>query len=822
VAQPKSEARFALRAQPALVAAVLCAAVLALALSATPAGAVLERIGGHSYGVTPIRGVNLARHPAARRALAASERSHTRARPYDTVGQLTSHGGPVMHSVTSHVVYWDPSGEFTATTKSVVKTFFTDLAHDSGLASNVFGIAGQYKDAGGHALYSSAFESEGTDATAFPSSGCTVPAEFDTGPPYTHCITDEQLRSELSAYVAAQSLPKGPTQQYFVLLPHTVVTCFPEEEFEIEGVIFKVHPCSNNEFCAYHSSIAGGSANEIIYSDIPFSLLDKEHVKACQFDENAEVQHPNGDTTGTDASTRFADVALKFTSHEYTEAATDPLGNAWFDSTGQENGDKCNATGEGRGEDPNAFLPTLGGSAVSGTLFNQSINSDSFYLQSEWDNVAKACLMKPLALKSAAFSVSPTEGFEGGAVKFSGAVTDPYGGQGFVWKFGDGTEAAGAAPEHVYSEPGSYEVTMTATDAFTGSTVAPVVHTVVVDEGPTAAFTFAPNPVAEGSPVKFDGKTSEDPDGSITTYEWSFGDGTEVGGEEPEHAYGSSGSYLVTLTVTDSASHTATITQTVTVEGKPAVVTGAAGAVGVSSATLNATVNPRGPSVTKCTFEYGTSTLYGSSAPCAFLPGAGSAPVTVSAALSGLSANTLYHFRIVASNAFGSGEGGDHAFTTTSVLPPIVPPVLTQPPVEILPGASSAFTSSASFDAKTGMITVTVAVGDPGTIKWLLTFQNGKFGVFAARTSKCKKGLVRLGGKCRPAKVVFARGSKSVAAPGTVKLSIRPSAAGLKALKSALKHKKGVPVTVTLTFQSSRGASPVIHTRTVVVKLKKR
>ena len=34
---------------------------------------------------------------------------------------------------------------------------------------------------------------------------------------------------------------------------------------------------------------------------------------------------------------------------------------------------------------------------------------------------------------------------------------------------------------------------------------------------------------------------------------------------------------------------------------------------------------------------------------------------------------------------------------------------------------------------------------------WLITFQNGKFGAFAASTKKCSKGQVRLAGKCRPA-----------------------------------------------------------------------
>jgi hypothetical protein len=44
----------------------------------------------------------------------------------------------------------------------------------------------------------------------------------------------------------------------------------------------------------------------------------------------------------------------------------------------------------------------------------------------------------------------------------------------------------------------------------------------------------------------------------------------------------------------------------------------------------------------------------------------------------------------------------------------------------------------------------------------------------------------------------------------------------LKALKNALKQKKGLPVTITLTFQSARGGSPVSHTRVLTVKLRKK
>src|SRR5207302_3722255 len=77
----------------------------------------------------------------------------------------------------------------------------------------------------------------------------------------------------------------------------------------------------------------------------------------------------------------------------------------------------------------------------------------------------------------------------------------------------------------------------------------------------------------------------------------------------------------------------------------PVVQTEAATALTQAAATLNATVNPSEGSVGDCHFDYGTSTAYGKSAPCAQAPGSGSAPVAVSAALTGLQANATYYFR---------------------------------------------------------------------------------------------------------------------------------------------------------------------------------
>src|SRR6185437_11353278 len=83
----------------------------------------------------------------------------------------------------------------------------------------------------------------------------------------------------------------------------------------------------------------------------------------------------------------------------------------------------------------------------------------------------------------------------------------------------------------------------------------------------------------------------------------------------------------------------------------PTVATGAATAVSTDGATLNGTVNPNGSPISDCHFEYGTTLAYDSRVPCSSSPGAGTAPVAVSAALSGLGSGKSYDYRLVATGA---------------------------------------------------------------------------------------------------------------------------------------------------------------------------
>jgi hypothetical protein len=80
------------------------------------------------------------------------------------------------------------------------------------------------------------------------------------------------------------------------------------------------------------------------------------------------------------------------------------------------------------------------------------------------------------------------------------------------------------------------------------------------NQPPTAAFVASCTQLA----CTFDGGSSTDPDGTISSYAWSFGDGSTATGSTANHSYATAGNYNVTLTVTDNDGATGSQTQQVT------------------------------------------------------------------------------------------------------------------------------------------------------------------------------------------------------------------------------------------------------------------
>jgi PKD repeat protein len=79
------------------------------------------------------------------------------------------------------------------------------------------------------------------------------------------------------------------------------------------------------------------------------------------------------------------------------------------------------------------------------------------------------------------------------------------------------------------------------------------------DQLPVAAFTSS----CTGLSCAFDGSGSSDPDGSVASYAWSFGDATSGTGVSPTHVYGAGGPQSVTLTVTDNQGASSSVTHVV-------------------------------------------------------------------------------------------------------------------------------------------------------------------------------------------------------------------------------------------------------------------
>jgi hypothetical protein len=94
----------------------------------------------------------------------------------------------------------------------------------------------------------------------------------------------------------------------------------------------------------------------------------------------------------------------------------------------------------------------------------------------------------------------------------------------------------------------------------------------------------------------------------------------------------------------------------------PAVTTGYAKGVATTAEQVLGVVNPNGQATTYH-FEYGTSTTYGSVTP-PVNAGAGIANRPASGLLGALAPNTVYHYRLVASNAGGKAFGDDQSFTS--------------------------------------------------------------------------------------------------------------------------------------------------------------
>jgi streptogramin lyase len=198
-------------------------------------------------------------------------------------------------------------------------------------------------------------------------------------------------------------------------------------------------------------------------------------------------------------------------------------------------------------------------------------------------------------------------------------------------------------------------------------------------------------------------------------------------------------SYHFRLVATNAAATNVSDDQTFVTLAVPVVDTGAAGSIGPSTTTLVGTVNANAHAVTDCHFEYGISTAYGASIPCAQSVGGGFRAVAVSANVSGLEPETTYHVQLVATNALGTGRGADRVFTTLAPVAPVEAPFTTSPAVnqtvtKLAPPVLSRLTLTPSrFRAARGKTGTRIRYGDSAQATTRFTVERMTVGVRVGR-----------------------------------------------------------------------------------------
>ena len=165
-------------------------------------------------------------------------------------------------------------------------------------------------------------------------------------------------------------------------------------------------------------------------------------------------------------------------------------------------------------------------------------------------------LLQKKDLPIASFTLNPVAPKMGFPVKFMDTSTDEDGEIiSWLWNFEDGGVSQEQNPTHTFNHATIYKVRLTVKNKEGGEDTKEVAITVldpsVANLKPIASFTTAESIVKKGAEVAFI-DTSTDPDGTVTSWLWNFGDGSTATTKNATHFFSGVGTFKVTLTVKDN------------------------------------------------------------------------------------------------------------------------------------------------------------------------------------------------------------------------------------------------------------------------------
>lgn len=251
---------------------------------------------------------------------------------------ISYHGGPVMkgNPVHAYVIWygnWSGSGSNTAATRSLIEHFLGTIG-----GSNIEKVNTTYGDSSGNVSGNVSF------------SGSTIVSSSTN-------LSDSGVETQVANAISSGRLPKDTNGVYFVLSSSNIS--------ETSGF------CT--QYCGWHTHATISS------SDIKYAFVG--NPDRCPSGCEIQTTGPNSPATGVGGADGMANVI----SHELEEAISDPDLNAWFDSNGEENADKCNFNfGTTSTCNANGLCSTAGTSAKA--KYNQTFGNNDWMLQQNWRN----------------------------------------------------------------------------------------------------------------------------------------------------------------------------------------------------------------------------------------------------------------------------------------------------------------------------------------------------------------------------------------------------------------------------------------------------
>ena len=259
---------------------------------------------------------------------------------------INYHGGPVMKAnpVPIYIIWygnWNGTGSNTAATQSLVQHFIGTLGN-----TPYENIATTYGDNTGNVSGNVSF-----------AGSATVNSNQN--------LTDRRLQNTVANVLNSGALPRDANGIYLVLTSSNIN--------ETSGF------CTR--YCGFHTHATLGGV------DIKYGFIG--NPDRCPSGCEIQSTGPNSPATNVGG----ADGMINVIAHEQFEAITDPDLNAWFDSSGQENSDKCNFN-FGTTSTCNANGLCSASGTAAGARYNVTFGNNNWMIQQQWENAAGgACVL---------------------------------------------------------------------------------------------------------------------------------------------------------------------------------------------------------------------------------------------------------------------------------------------------------------------------------------------------------------------------------------------------------------------------------------------